>query len=141
MSLRPGTERFDVAEALAELFRFSLIEHSISEKDDERFVSVTLAASIYGQRELEVSHLKAAVLEDRKLLMEFGAGKRGDAQRGVLPRIDNLIKAVALRASTSPTDLEEALPILEYLASRFPKAYLQVAKLVIEVGDLSLIHI
>ena len=135
VSLRPGTERFDVAEALAELFRFSLIEHSISEKDDERFVSVTLAASIYGQRELEVSHLKAAVLEDRKLLMEFGAGKRGDAQRGVLPRIDNLIKAVALRASTSPTDLEEALPILEYLASRFPKAYLQVAKLVIEVGD------
>ena len=135
VSLRPGTERFDVAKALEELSRFSLIEHSISEKDDERFVSVTLAASIYGQRELEVSHLKAAVQEDRKLLMEFGAGKRGDAQRGVLPRIDNLIKAVALRASTSPTDLEEALPVLEYLASRFPKAYLQLAELVMEIND------
>lgn len=133
VSLRPGTERFDVSEALAELSRFSLIEHSVSEKDDERFVSVTLAASIYGQRELEVSHLKAAVQEDRKLLMEFGAGKRGDAQRGVLPRIDNLIKAVAVRASTSPTDLEEALPVLEYLASRFPKAYLQLAELVMEI--------
>ena len=133
VSLRPGTERFNVAEALKELFRFSLVDR-VSDGEEATFVSVPLAAAMYGRRELAVSPLKVAVEEDRKLLMDFGAGKREDAQRGVLPRIDNLVRAVALRASTSPTELEEALPVLEYLASRVPKAYLRLVELVLEVG-------
>ena len=76
VSLRPGTERFDVAAALEELVRFSLVDHSVSEKDGEWFVRVPLAAALYGLRELEVSPFKVAVEEDRKLLIEFGAGKR-----------------------------------------------------------------
>ena len=98
-------------------------------------MGVPLAAAIYGQRELEVSPFKVAVEEDRKLLMEFGAGKRDDARRGVLPRVYNLITAVAERASNSPIDLEEALPILEYLAARVPMAYPRLAELVMEVND------
>ena len=133
--LRPGTERFNVQKALEELFRFSLVEHSNSTEDDAIFVGVPLAAAIFGQRELDVSSFKVAIQEDRKLLMEFGAGKRGDAQRGVLPRIENLVKAVALRASNSPAELDEALPVLEYLASKFPKVYLRLAELVLEVFD------
>ena len=138
VSLRPGTKRFDVAEALEELLRFSLIDRNISDEDKEAkeaFVGVPLAAAMYGQRELKVSPLKIAVEEDRKLLIEFGAGKREDIRRGVFPRIDNFIKAVALRAKTSPTDLDEALSVLEYLAARVPKAYLRLAHLVLEVGD------
>ena len=135
VSLRPGTEKFNVAGALEELSQFSLVDHSVSDEDRARFVGVPLAAAMYEQRELVVSPFKVAVEEDRKLLMEFGAGKRRDTQRGVLPRIDSLIKAVALRASTSPTDLEEALPVLDYLASQFPKTYLRLAELVLEVGD------
>ena len=133
VSLRPSTERFDVAAALDELRLFSLVDQIVSEEEGSTFVCVPLAAAMYGRRELEVSPFKVAVEEDRKLLMEFGAGKRSDTQRGVLPRIDNLIRAVAKRASSSPTDLEEALPVLEYLATRFPMAYPTLAKLVREV--------
>jgi hypothetical protein len=124
-----------VAAALAELRRFSLVDELESEAEGERFVGVPLAAASYGRRKLEVSPFKVAVEEDRKLLMEFGAGKREDAHRGVLPRIDRLVRNAAAKASDNPSTLESFVPILEYLASRVPRAYTRLADLVLEVGD------
>ena len=135
VSLRPGTERFDVQSALDELFRYSLVERVKSDKDQASFVGVPLAATIFGQRELEVSPYKISVQEDRKLLMEFGAGKRENAHQGVFPRIENLFRSVADLASDSPTALEEVRPILEYLARQFPKAYLLLVELNLEVSN------
>ena len=135
VSLRPGAEKFDVANALQEAVQFSLADYSDSKEDKERFVGAPLAAALFGQGELEVSPFKLAVEEDRRLLMDFGAGKRKDAHRGALPRIQNLIKAVASRASVEPDQLEQYIPILEYLAQRFPRAYWQLADLVLEVKD------
>ena len=135
VALRPGTEKFDVTGALEEVVRFSLVDYSVSDEDDERFVGVPLAAAVFGQRELQVSPLKVVVEEDRKLLMDFGAGKKSDAHKGTLPRIENLLKAVAARASARPQELAKHLPILEYLARRFPRAYLSVADLVLELRE------
>ena len=134
VSIRPGTERFDVAEALQELNRFSLVDQVYSEEEEkEAFVGVPLAAAIYGRRKLDVSPFKFDVEEDRKLLMEFGAAQKEAAKWGILPRIDNLIRAVADRASQDPSILEDDLPVLEYLAERVPKAYLKLSELVREV--------
>ena len=135
VSLRPGTERFDVLLALEELVRFSLVESTTSTNDGERFVGVPLAAAVYGQRELEISPFKVAVEEDRRILMEFGAGKREDSHRGVYPRIENLVRRVAMRVGNNPLELGKALPILEYLANRFPTTYLRLADLVLEGED------
>ncbi|TAN07826.1 MAG: hypothetical protein EPN38_04535 [Rhodanobacteraceae bacterium] len=135
VSLRPRNERFDVVGALDELRRFSLIEEMSSTADNEQFVGVPLAAASYGRRKLEVSPFKVAVEEDRKLLMEFGAGMKHDARRGVLPRIDRLVKAASARSSENPAALEEFVPILEYIASRVPKTYVRLADLVLEVDD------
>jgi hypothetical protein len=135
VSLRPGNERFDVSAALAELRRFSLTEEVESTSDSAVFVGVPLTAAAYGRRKLEASPFKAAVEEDRKLLMEFGAGKREDANRGVLPRVDRLIKGVASKVGTDRAALDSFLPILEYVASRVPQAYLLLAHLMEEVGD------
>ena len=135
VSLRPGTERFDVARALEELVRFSLVESTTSSIDGERFVGVPLAAAVYGQRELEISPFKVAVEEDRRILMEFGAGKREDSHRGVYPRIENLVRTVARRVANNPLELPNAFPILEYLANRFPTTYLRLADLVLEASD------
>ncbi len=67
--------------------------------------------------------------------MEFGAGKRADAYKGVLPRINRLVKTAASRASENPSVLDDYIPILEYLAFRVPKAYLQLADLVLEIDQ------
>lgn len=132
--LRPGNERFDVAGALDELRRFSLVDQVATDREEDAFIGVPLAAAMYGRRKLEASPFKITVDDDRKLLMEFGAGKRDAVHRGVLPRIENHMRAVAMRA-TEPAELEKALPVLEYLAARFPPAYLQLAELVMEVGE------
>lgn len=133
--LRPGNERFNVGGALEELRRFSLVEEVASAADDMSFVGVPLAAAMYGRRKLDASQFKVVVEEDRRLLIEFGAGKREDVHRGVYPRIERLVRAIALKASTSARALEESLPVLEYLASRVPRAYLRLADLVIETDQ------
>jgi hypothetical protein len=133
VSLRPGNERFDVTAALTELRRFSLVEEVGSSVESEGFIGVPLAAASYGRRKFEVSPFKVAVEDDRKLLLEFGAGRREDAHRGVLPRIDRLVRTVAERASANPAAFESFVPVLEYLASRVPKAYLRLADLALEI--------
>ena len=85
--------------------------------------------------ELTVSPFKTAVEADRKLLMDFGAGKKRDAHRGALPRIENLMRAVATRVASGDKVLNEYLPILEYLANRCPRSFLKLADLVLELND------
>ena len=135
--LRPNTERFDVAGALDELNRYSLIER-VYDNHDESFASVPLVAAEYGKTKLKSSEFKIDLDEDINRLREFGAGQRGsrnDAKHGILPRIQNKIQAIARRISNDDGKLEHELPILEFLASRIPKAYLLLAELVKEVDE------
>ena len=133
--LRPGNDRFDVSGALDELNRFSLINRVNAEEQDQVVVSVPLAVALYGRRKLEASPFKVSVEEDRKLLMEFGPGRGKDAQQRILPRIENLYQSVAKQAQTNPAILEERRAVLEFLADSVPKAFLQLADLVLEVDD------
>lgn len=130
--LRPGNERFDVGRAIDELGRFSLIEQVQSEEDGSVFVGVPLAASIYGRGKLRASAMSVAIEQDRKLLMEFGAGKKDSVRHGTMPRIERHVKAVAERVSDLG-ELEQHLPVLEFLASQYRPAYLRLAELVTEV--------
>ena len=133
--LRPNSERFDVSAAIEELIRYSLIER-IGTRDEAAFVTVSLAAAQFGKRKLLVSPFRRSVEEERRLLLEFGVGSkrpRDEVAQGVYPRIENLLKSVARDASDNPVALADALPILEYLAERVPKAYHRLAELVLEV--------
>ena len=133
--LRPGNDRFNVAEGLDQLHRFSLVQRLRAEEDDHVLVGVPLAASIYGRVKLEASVFRVSIEEDRKLLMEFGPGRGKGANQGVLPRIENLYRAVALRAQRDPALFEQYRPILEYLAQSMPIAFLQLSDLVWEFDD------
>ncbi|WP_143592226.1 NB-ARC domain-containing protein [Thioalkalivibrio halophilus] len=136
VALRPGNERFDVQDALDELRRFSLTEEVLSSTEDEIFVGIPLAAASFGRRKLEVSPFKVAVEQDRKLLMEFGAGDKESSRHGVMPRIDRLVGVAAQRAADNPEALDAFIPVLEFLGSRIPEAYLRIARLLSELkGD------
>ena len=135
VALRPDNERFNVSAAIDELRRYSLIEEVVNEKEDQAFIGVPLAAASFGRRKLEASPFKVAVELDRKILMEFGAGNRDSSRNGVMPRIDKLVGAAASRASEDPLALESFLPILEYLGTRVPKAFLRIATLLSELSQ------
>ncbi len=135
--LRPGNVRFNVAEALDQLHRFSLIERIDAKEEEHSLVGVPLAAAIFGRRKLEASPLRMSVEGDRAVLMEFGHGQLKDQQRGILPRIENLYRSVAAQAQTRPAIFEERRLVLEFLAERVPRAFLQLADLVLEIDGSS----
>ena len=135
VSLRTGSERFDVSGSIDEVESYSLVDRFFSAVDEgENLVGVPLAAAMYGRGKLEASPFSVIVEEDRKLLMEFGPGKPKDPGQGVLPRINALCQSVERSAQNQPHAFEELRPVLEYLAMRVPRAYLRLADLVLTVG-------
>jgi len=129
---RPENERLDVQGAIEELRKSSFVD-IISEENDA-LINVPLAASIYGKGELEVYPEKIKILDDRKLLMEFGASQHGNLSTGVIHKIERKFTAVAKRTN-SLKQFKEELPTLEYIASKFPKAYSFIIDILEEYGD------
>lgn len=128
--LRSENEKIDVENAIEELNKSSFIE--IFEIEDDLMISVPLVASIFGKKELDVSPEKLKILQDKKLLMEFGAGTlRG--MSNIAAHINRKINAVAQRIQ-SKAELNEELPTLECLANKYPNAWIKIAELEGEYG-------
>ena len=128
---RPENERIDVQGAIEELRKSSFID--IINEDKDALVNVPLAASIFGKGELEVYPEKIKILDDRKLLMEFGASS-SSTNSVVISKIERKFAAVAKRVN-SLEDFKKELQTLEYVASKFPKAYVYIVDIFEEFQD------
>ena len=135
--LRPVNERIDVEVVLDQLARFSLIDISTSEADNERFVSVPLAALLFGRKKLVVSPMKSAVEADTEILRLFGASQPTDIRRGLAPRVESLFRAATDRLQKDEGQLVELLSVLELVAQGYPPARLRLAEFFLERGDLN----
>lgn len=146
--LRPeNDERISVIDAIEELRKCSLIDVYKSEIDGANFIGVPLAASIFGKEELDISPEKLAILEDRKLLLQFGVTQENDVKNGLLPKIERKFKSVSKdidritysnksnKDEVIETKLKESLPVLEYLCSKVPEGYKFLSNLYEELGD------
>lgn len=133
--LRPGNERFDVERALADLQQASLVEDVRSSTEAQTFLSVPLAAALFGRRKLVTSPMKIAIDADMELVREFGATSMTDVSRGLAPRVDRLTKAAAERLERGE-DAHE-LAVIEYIATAYPPAWLNLAELQQESGDIA----
>lgn len=121
--MRSENEDMDFDAAIDELEKSSLIE--ITDRQDDLFISVPLAAAIYGSQELDVSSMKIQVMSDRQLLMEFGAGNaRGKST--LEAHISRKVKALKERIRTYDDFLKE-LPTMEYLSSKYPQIWSDIA--------------
>ncbi|MDQ3658139.1 MAG: NB-ARC domain-containing protein, partial [Actinomycetota bacterium] len=128
--LQSSEEKMDVEEAVEELERSSFVEIAKSGQDSELFVAVPLAASLFGRRKLEGSPLRNKVEADKQMLQEFGASKQSDVRSGIAPRIRRLFSYVARR----PEEIESRLPMLEFIARRYPPAWQLLVSLHEESG-------
>jgi hypothetical protein len=133
--LRPSNERMDVEAAIDELRRSSFIEITTSEKDSQSFITVPLAAFIFGKRKLTVSSMKSAVEADNEILQAFGAAQESDVKKGVGPRVERLFRHVADRVSRGKEKIEDYLPTLEFVAGRYSGAWLLLASLYEDMGS------
>jgi hypothetical protein len=132
--MRNSIERFDVRFAIEELKRLSFIEELTVAGQDESFISLPLAAQVFGQKKLNASSLKAVIEADSDLLQEFGAIRKDGISAGVQARVSHLIKALAKRVATGKENIESLRPMLEFVASRVPAAWLEISRLYIEEG-------
>lgn len=148
--LRPDNEeRINVSEAIEELRKCSLIDVYKSDLDKSNFIGVPLAASIFGKEELGIFPEKLAILEDRKLLLQFGVTQENDVKNGLLPKIERKFKSISreldniqfyskdIETATFKieSNLKENLPVLEYLCTKVPEGYKFLADLFEELGD------
>lgn len=130
--LRPGNERMDVAAAIRELENTSLVE-DLREMDSS-FLSVPLAAALFGKKKLMTSPMKIAIDADLQLVHSFGPMTSTEVSLGLQPRLDRLTKALAERLSEG-SDPESELAVVEYIAREYPPAWLNLAALQQELGN------
>jgi tetratricopeptide (TPR) repeat protein len=126
--IRPGNEKIDVRGAIEELVNSSLVDEIIS-SSEEYFLSVPLAAQVYGQKKLQSSPYRGSIADDIKLLQQFGAAQKHDVGRDVEVRMNTLFRNIATLVASGERTLEECLPTIEYVARKLPQAWLYLADL------------
>jgi len=85
--LRTANERMDVESAIEELWRSSMLELHEADGQSGAFLTVPLAAGMFGRRKSETSPYKSAVEADSEILQLCGASQSTDFKRGVAPRL------------------------------------------------------
>lgn len=131
--LRPTNERIDVEAALDELKRSSFLETATS-PDENTLLSIPLVTAVFGKRKLAVSPMKVAVEANAEILRYLGAAQRADTQHGIGPRIKSLFSIIAAQVGKNPDLLQGYLPIMEFVAQKYPPAWLLLAQLYEESG-------
>jgi NB-ARC domain len=132
--MRNAEERIDVRAALDELKRLSFLEELATDSHSELSVSVPLAAMTFGHGKLNASPIKAVIEADSDLLQDFGTIRKGGTASDVLSRVSHLIRALAKRVTSGGDTLEGLRPMLEFVASRVPASWPEVARLYLEEG-------
>jgi hypothetical protein len=129
--LRSSTQegKINTTEAINELSRISFIDVISSEQDGQLFISVPLAAAIFGKRKLAISQYKNLVEADTLLLQFFGASQKHEIKNGIEPRINRLFKNLARHISHGHASLEDNLPMLEFIARQYHPAWILIADL------------
>jgi hypothetical protein len=125
--LRPGNERIDVTSAIDELIRSSMVE-AMEAPGGDRFLFVPLAAQLFGRSKLTVAAAKPAIESDLTILRAFGAAQDTDVRRGLQPRIDAVTRV-------AHEQFDDIRPILEYVATHYAPAWLNLADLHFQRGD------
>lgn len=132
--MRPGNERIDVDAALQELEKSSLVERAMDPESGAAFVSVPLAAALFGRRKLVTSPLKVAIDADLELVRSFGVMTAAEVSQGLGPRLDRVARSASERAGAG-ADVTDQLAVIEYMATEYPSAWLRLAALQQEIGN------
>jgi hypothetical protein len=137
--LRPQNEKFDAEAALEELKRSSFVEARTS-ADGDIFLTVPFVAAIFGKRKLAVSADKSVVESNTEILRFLGAAQKTDIQRGIGPRVGAMFGQIAEKVAKNSDKLTEYKPVMEFVANKYPPAWLLLARLFEESkidGDLA----
>lgn len=134
--LRGTDERIDVERAIDELDRSSLIQLDVAEVDGSTFVTVPLAAALFGRKKLATSVWKLVVDEDLEVLRTLGTTTAKEMRQGLAPRVESVARGAKKRlAAGESADIE--LSVLQFISEDYPAAWLTLANIQEDSGHLS----
>jgi hypothetical protein len=114
---------------LAVCHRHARTKETRTSDDGDIFLTVPLAAAIFGKRKLTVSAEKTVVEANTEILRFLGAAQKTDIQRGIGPRVRAMFGQIAEKIAKNSEHLVEYLPVMEFVANRYPPAWLLLARL------------
>ena len=126
----------DPRAAIDELVRMSLVERTIA-PDTSEFLSVPLAAELFGRKKLKVSSNRQLIERSLELVREFGPTLEMGLKDGIRRPLTTYIKNIARRMGDQLGLLEERRPVLEFIARDHSPAWLMLADLEVEVNGPS----
>jgi tetratricopeptide (TPR) repeat protein len=91
---------------------------------------------LFGKKKLSVSPWKSAIEADTELLRAFGNTLDNEISFGLAPRIEKLYRYVAEQVSREINKLQNYLPILIFVSSKYPRGWLLLASLYEELTEL-----
>ncbi len=124
-----SSEIIDVDAAVDELARNSLIETSESDIGHHIFVSVPITAQMFAKRKLTVSSRRSTIEADIEFLRKFGPGGETGVRKGLEPKLGKYLKSISKDIDSGQYSLDDAIPILEYLARQVPRFWVNIASL------------
>lgn len=125
--IRQNSEIRDIQNVLDELCNYSFVERK-ENCSGEPFLSVPLAAQIFGRKKLRISPMSSVVCQDSELLQDFGSLNKSELDKSKDMRVKILFTNISKKLCT-PDDFETFRPIMEYIARKIPIAWLYMSEL------------
>ncbi len=134
--IRPKNEIMNVDSAIDELLDLSFIEEfGRDTSESDVWLTVPLSARVFGNKKLRVSPSSVAIKADSEFLQLFGAvNQRNNLQR-VEPRVHRMFAEAARRIEKRHIELDDVVPILEYVSGKFSVGWIFMAELLEEFGE------
>ena len=135
--LRPENEITDILDAIDDLYNSSLIERSESESDNEVYWAVPIVARQFGLRKLKTNRMQMAIEDDIKILRLFGTAQETDMKHEMQSRIRKFFNEVETRVLRDSKPVNDYAPIIEFIAKKYPDAWLRLANLYLRIKEPS----
>lgn len=131
---RPELEKLDAEAAIEDLIMSSFVEVAKPDDEDSEFLAVPLAAQIFGRKKLAASPLRRSAEASARLLRLFGHAQKSGIRHGMEAFVRRFFGETAKELSKGDLELVEIVPVLEYVARKFPLVWKLLSTLYEEVG-------
>lgn len=124
---RSTGERSEVEKGIDLLLQYSMAEHHASPGENQDFISLPLAASVFGKKKLNISPSRSAIQADAEILQMLGPTRRDELNLALAKKLENFIANISRRID-SGENYENFSPILESICRAYNPGWLIIAR-------------
>ena len=132
--IRSTDERTEVERGIESLLHYSLAETRITEKEGQEFISLPLAASEFGKKQLQTHVLKSAIQSDVEVLQMFNPTSLSEINLNLSNGLERFIRNVSDRIDRGD-EFAVYEPIFDMVCRAFNGGRLLVAQWHLERGS------